>query len=163
MEITKEWFAGKYAVSAGGCWLWLGNVDTDGYGSVSFGPRDDHKTVRVHRAAYEAFVRPLPPLHTSLGYHGWCVCHVCDVRLCMNPDHLFIAPQAAKGRTPSRSKLSDEQVSAIKRDYAAGMRQRELAAKHGVSQGYISMLVNADRRWHHDGDLGLGMRSPDKG
>jgi hypothetical protein len=60
-----------------GCWLWLGHLDRDGYGSISLGRE---RTQRVHRASYEAFVGPIPD--------GYVIDHKCRVRCCVNPDHL---------------------------------------------------------------------------
>lgn len=39
----------------------------------------------AHRASYEAFVGPIP--------EGMTIDHVCNVRDCVNPDHLRIATQ----------------------------------------------------------------------
>ncbi len=89
-------------VPEAGCWLWTALTDTkDGYGRITFGYAD----LRAHRAAYEAFVAPIPK--------GLLVCHKCDTPSCINPDHLFLgtprentADMMAKGRftpTPRRT------------------------------------------------------------
>lgn len=63
-------------VDENGCWIWTGAIDSHGYGRIKV----DGRTQRAHRAAYEAFVGPFP--------EGALALHACDVRACVNPDHL---------------------------------------------------------------------------
>lgn len=131
-----------------GCWVWMGSCEKGGYGDVRRGGY--HKT--VHRLSYELYRGPIPS-----GLH---VLHRCDVRLCVNPDHLFIGTNAdniadrdAKGRTPRPSyrpsglkyqrrsataydelrKVTLEQREEIRAAHAGGVSKKELAAQYGVS------------------------------
>jgi hypothetical protein len=49
-----------------------------GYGTI--GSQDGDFKILAHRAAYEAFVGPIPDGHV--------VMHTCDMRCCVNPSHL---------------------------------------------------------------------------
>jgi hypothetical protein len=58
------------------CWVWDKAKDRDGYGVTQI----KRKNLRVHRAAYEAIVGPVPS--------GLVLDHLCRNRACYNPDHL---------------------------------------------------------------------------
>lgn len=138
------------------CWLWCGYRFSTGYGGVWNQARRQY--VGAHRVAWELARGPLPP--------GIFVCHHCDVRNCVRPDHLFLgtarenmADMYAKGRQPSpadiakggasrrgarngRAKLDAAAVTAIRERYAAGsVTQSALAREYGVGQPHISRII----------------------
>lgn len=59
-----------------GCSLWNGGTYATGYGEFTIGGQ----SIYAHRHAYELFVGPIPD-----GHH---LHHECEVKACVNPDHL---------------------------------------------------------------------------
>lgn len=140
-------FLSHVIISWDGCWIWTGGRFDNGYGVFRDG---DQRLRRAHRFAYEHFTAPIPD--------GQVVCHRCDVRHCVNPDHLFVGTQAdnqadmtakGRGRIGTKNgghlhphKLTHEQANTIRTRYAAGgISQQALADEFGVSQKMVSNIA----------------------
>ena len=70
-------------VTESGCWIWMGSVDGAGYPYFIRGSKKTTKYLSATRAFFEMHKGGIP--------NGLFVCHTCDVPLCVNPSHLFIA------------------------------------------------------------------------
>jgi len=66
----------RYKVNQNGCWIWTGAVHKTGYGQVKW----KGKSTVAHRVVYE-LVKGLIPV-------GLVLDHTCNVKLCVNPEHL---------------------------------------------------------------------------
>jgi hypothetical protein len=141
------------------CWEWQGSFTSSGYGNLSWGGLP----VQAHRAAYYLAYGGIA-LQTGFRLEGKAkryrrfVLHTCDNRKCCNPSHLFLGSMRAnlldaysKGRKAqpkslhANAKLTAEQVRDIRRLYdKGGVRQIDLAARYGVSQRAISLVVRRE-------------------
>ena len=63
-----------------GCWIWLGQITWNGYGTFHIKVDGEWKKKVAHRVCYESFVGPIP--------EGLDLDHKCRQRHCVNPDHL---------------------------------------------------------------------------
>jgi hypothetical protein len=135
-------------VPMAGCVIWTGNVSDKGYGLIGIGARD---TALVHRVAWEIANGPIP--------EGMCVCHRCDVPLCVNPNHLFLGSQQdnmtdkmLKGRHVTQqgeehpsAKLTEEKVRSIRGDDRSASA---IAAEYGVSDSAVRHIKKGET-WRH--------------
>lgn len=144
----------------GGCWLWTGSKDRDGYGmfwdGVTMCPGGTPYNGRAHRWALEHIgAVQVPP--------DAFVCHSCDNPSCVNPAHLFVgspadnsADMTSKGRSAvarnRHAKVTPEIVEQIRAAYKGrnDPPQRVLAERFGISQVQVGKIVNG-RCWAHIG------------
>lgn len=130
-----------------GCWEWTGARNSvSGYGSFGL---DRETMVYAHRMAWELTNGPIP--------EGLFVCHSCDNRPCVRPDHLFLGTHSdnmqdmvAKGRAPKdkpsqrgvlnpQAKLTAAQVRDIR---ASAEPHTVLAPRYGVTATLIRAIRN---------------------
>lgn len=150
-----------------GCLLWDGAVNSHGYGTIRRGP-PKQTSVGAHVIAWEFANGPVPD--------GLCVLHRCDVRRCVNPEHLFLgtkgennADRDQKGRpprgersgrrkhpdswdrsrwTPPNTKLNEENVREIRRRHSAGETLAEIGRAFGVTYMCIGAITKR-LTWKH--------------
>jgi hypothetical protein len=132
-----------------GCWLWTGGLYSNGYGMTTLG---GWKVTQAHRASYTAFKGPIPD--------GMFVCHTCDVKACVNPDHLFLGEPAdnsadmvskgrsAKGSAHGSAKLTEDKVSEIRSLLSSGAKHREISQKYGIAVSNVSFIATR-KAWRH--------------
>lgn len=132
-----------------GCWNWQGAINKSGYGTMG---ATEFGTL-AHRISYGVHIESPGEL---------LVCHTCDNRKCVNPDHLFIGTTsdnnhdrdekgrftALPGSSNGNSKLDEDQVSEIKSLLKVGVPQVEIAKHYEISQTNISD-IKLGKIWKH--------------
>jgi hypothetical protein len=137
------------------CWLWQGGQYLNGYGAVR---GTDQKQTSAHRLAWQLVNGEIP--------EGYNVCHTCDNRLCVNPEHLWLGTQSENiqdmyhkgrgnfaGRTQqgeknNGSKLTEDIVRQIKTLASAGTRQADIMRITGATRANVWAIVH-NKSWSH--------------
>jgi len=124
------------------CWEWRGASKGNGYGNIKVGRQNQG----AHRYAYMLFVNGVIPV-------GLDVCHTCDNRCCVNPDHLFlgtrkenVADMVSKGRGAGgcRKHLKEDQIQEIRQRLAAGLQPRRIANQMNVNYHTITSIKRGE-------------------
>ena len=152
------------------CWLYGGKEYGNKYAHISEGGRGG-KMLSAHRVSYEQHHGPVP--------RGKFVCHKCDVKNCVNPDHLYAGTHEDNNRDRvERGRCSHKTARKVKQvlhsivsdnrhgralsidlrkkliaEYATGnFTQTELAKRYRVSQGTVSATIRGVRNMGGGGD-----------
>ena len=149
MKSDKEEIISRSAIMPYcGCWIWTGIIDKQtGYAVANI----DGKKSSVHRLSYR--------LWHGETVNGKYVCHKCDTRPCVNPDHLYLGTpkenyrdmqsrgraNPPKGEKQGKAKLTDALVLQIR---SSPLSHAHWARTLGVAG---STILNARKRtfWKH--------------
>lgn len=141
-EEFREYLMERVIIDSNDCWLWQAHQMGDGYGSTKTFLEGNN----AHRNSYRVFNGTIPK--------RLIVRHTCDVRLCINPDHLKIgthqdnvqdcidrerrAPPNYNGRP---HEISDKIILEIRSMAERGMSYGNIAATFNISKGYAWKIV----------------------
>lgn len=140
-EIKGVLLKRRARVTCRGCWEWECSDPERGYGRITI----DSTPHGLHRVSAAVF----------LGFNVGSdlqVLHRCDNPPCFNPKHLFIGTnldnihdkvqkgRVLRGEAHPDSKLTEEDVRAIRARLANGELQVALAIEYGVTQGTVGKI-----------------------
>ena len=142
-RLTRLW-ARIDRTSPDGCWIWTGGT-VGGHGKYG---------VVMWDGKQQPASRILFTLERGIIPKGRYITHTCSNTLCVNPAHLAlklrrdIAPfTRCANEANGRHKLTDQQVAAIRKRYAAGdVTQQALADEYGIHYSAVSYIVRGLRR-----------------
>lgn len=145
MKTIGNRFMSFIQISNTGCWEWTGSKNPSGYGLMAVG----RKAKLAHRLSWE-FTYGFEPV-------GLVVCHKCDNRKCVNPEHLFLGDnkdnakdKIKKGRhvqAYGNSKLTIDKIKEIRNLWVTGnYSQIKLADMYGVKHSCIGRIIN-NNKW----------------
>jgi hypothetical protein len=151
---TNEERFWTHATRSDGCWLWAGNVHKiSGYGTSSWDSGEGGlRFISAHVMAYRLFRGGVPP--------DTLVRHTCDVRHCVNPEHLILGNQTenmrdciergriARGSRQGLSRMTEDRVLELRYRHARGETGGTLAKVYGISQATVSQITRRVT-WRH--------------
>lgn len=124
------------------CWIWTGAITRAGYGWV----RAWGTSRLAHRVAWELTNGSIPA--------GIFICHKCDNRICVNPNHHFLGTDSdnmhdcsVKGRTSwgeksAHAKLKSQQVMEIRKLYKLGCHSyQSIAEEFGIGMVTVANII----------------------
>lgn len=125
-----------------GCWLWAHGTTAAGYGHVNLG---GGKWQTAHRQYYERRHGALAP--------GVSLHHECQVRRCVNPDHLrpmsrseHVAAHAFSNENHWNARLTNADVRRMRELRRAGVTNKELAANYNISVDHARAVTTGRSR-----------------
>jgi hypothetical protein len=145
--LRREKFESRIKVDKNGCWIWTGMQSKTGYGQV----KRDGKFLFSHRYSYMLYKGDIGKKF---------VLHICDVRLCVNPDHLILGTQKdnqqdmkSKGRhvygeKSPNAKLNNRAVYKMYDLYEQGIGTIKLASMFGITKNLAWRVVKG-LQWTH--------------
>lgn len=139
------------------CWNWHGRSNQHGYGTTRTGGTYNRKQLLAHRLSYTFYVGEIP--------EGFLICHTCDNRKCVNPNHLFLGthqdncddkinkgrhlPSIRRGSSHGMAILNESSVLQIRELYRTKQKSRkELAEMFNVGKHVIHYVVTY-KTWTH--------------
>lgn len=81
---------------ASGCWIWIGEVDYNGYGKI----KDNGLVGWAHKISYTLFIGDIPMVRmANRRSRRAMIKQSCEKKLCVNPKHLSAVAWHVSGKS----------------------------------------------------------------
>lgn len=111
------------------CWAWLGKIKDDNRAYKQF----NGNPMPAQRWIWAQLFGPIKP--------GYVVYSTCGDHACCNPHHLRCGFMADANRAGNSAVLLAEDVAQIRKDYDNGLDPDRIAAKFGITAGYVKQIA----------------------
>jgi len=154
MSVKERLLSSANTNDKGVCWEWMKRINNHGYGSIGV----NGKTRLAHRVSFETFNFTIP--------NGLIVCHKCDNKKCINPEHLFLGThkdntqdmiKKCRQRPPEgqehwhfngKHKLRIVDVIKIKEQLSKGVSAVKISSEFNVTASSI-YGIKSNKTWRH--------------
>lgn len=149
LNTDKNRFYSKVTIpNKNGCMEWTGSKFPNGYGQIKI----KGKMMGAHRFSWKLINSHIP--------EKMCICHICDNKICVNIEHLFLGTvkdncldkvskkRSVFGERNGRCVIKESDIQKIRKELSKGIDQRDIAKKYGVAQTTIS-AIKLKKSWKY--------------
>jgi hypothetical protein len=148
-----EKFKKNYSIDENGCWNWNGNLNYAGYGRICSKYLPEYF---AHRLMWILANGPVP--------ENLQICHRCNNRKCINPEHLYAGTAAENGhdrigknqkRKISRKRKNTRRIfegdkEKILELFRSGKTKKEISKIYKLTPGYVGRIIKYSEKYSKD-------------
>ena len=127
------------------CYLWQGTIDSSGYGSF--------RNKRAHRIMFEVVNQEIPK--------GMLIDHLCNVRNCINPDHLRLSTPKENGSRERANHWNSKKTHCKRGHEYTPENTKTIIRKYGHDGWVLRTCKICQKIWAYNKKNGLSPKRQD--